>query len=370
MASVRVIRTGGFDIDAAGWVKLLRSKALLKPKPRSRPFHHREEEGSAMVATMPVVDMSPFLADPREGPRKVAREVSSACLEMGAFYLSNHEVPTVAIRDLYEIAKQFFALPQEKKSAFHISKSEHHRGYFPVGEENAKGNAIADLKEGFDMALELPPDDPDVIAKKPLHGPNVWPTEPPTFRPILEAYYSEMRRLSEQLCEIFAIGLGLPTRFFLDKVSKPLAQFRLLRYPPQPRQAEGHAIGAGTHTDYGIVTVLWQDEVGGLQIQTRDGAWVDVLPQEGMFICHIGDALQRWTNDEWQATVHRVVNASGRERYSAAFFFDPDYDCLIKPLSQFVNASRPARYPPVTMGEYVAQSFDETFTYRLEERAR
>ena len=119
------------------------------------------------MTSIPVVDLAPYLSDPRgQGLEHVANQVSDACLDAGAFYLSNHDIASSVPASLFAVAQEFFALPEEKKNSIHISNSELHRGYFPVGEESAKGSTVSDLKEGFDMALELPPEDPDVVAEK------------------------------------------------------------------------------------------------------------------------------------------------------------------------------------------------------------
>jgi isopenicillin N synthase-like dioxygenase len=139
---------------------------------------------------------------------------------------------------------------------------------------------------------------------------------------------------------------------------------RLLHYPSQERYNPNDGIGCGTHTDYGIVTILWQDSAGGLEVMGRNGEWFRVKPITDYFICNIGDAMEIWTNRKWCATPHRVINVSGKERYSIPMFFDPDYDCVIDPLPQFVSPERPSFFEPVTMGQHLENGFNKTFTYR------
>jgi isopenicillin N synthase-like dioxygenase len=314
--------------------------------------------------SIPIINIESFLTNNQQGKAKVAAEISDACQHLGFFYIENHGVSHNLLSQIESQMHCFFNLPVKEKLKLHISKSSNHRGYFPVGEENALGNPNKDIKEGFDMALDLPPNDPDVVAGKPFHGQNVWPSNLPNFRPTMEEYYNALRGLAELLCSAFAIGLNLPEDFFSDKTNKPLAQLRLLHYLPQETPKAGEAIGCGTHTDYGIVTILWQDMVGGLQIKNRKNQWINAPISPDIFICNIGEMMARWTNDLWVATPHRVINTSGKHRYSVAMFFDPNYDCEIYPLDIFHRSDKPNKYSPITMGEFLKIGFDQTFQYR------
>jgi isopenicillin N synthase-like dioxygenase len=294
--------------------------------------------------------------------------IAVAAHDVGAFYISNHGIDTTLLEHFQYLTGLYFSLPLEEKLQLHISHSLAHRGYFPIGEESAKGNYIADLKEGFDMALDLPLTDPSVMAGIPFHGPNVYPQNPIGFEAVMVRYYNEMRLLAERLCVLFARALNLEPHYFLEHVTKPLAQLRILHYPPQAplldHLVSPKPVGCGAHTDYGIITVLWQDSVGGLEIMLPNGRWMAAPPREGTFFCNLGDMIQRWTNGFWKAAPHRVMNFTTKERYSAAFFFDPNYDCVVAPLENFVSDSMPPLYQPVTMGDYLRDGFDGTFAYR------
>lgn len=165
------------------------------------------------------------------------------------------------------------------------------------------------------------------------------------------------------ISELFAIGLGLPNTYFAERTTKPLAQLRAARYPSQPPDDTG-AIGCGEHTDYGIVTVIWQMDSEGLEVCDPQGNWIRVPRIPNTFTCLLGDVTGMWTNDHWRATPHRVLNVSGEMRHSLNFFFDPDYDCVVEPLPPFVTAAKPALYQPTTMGAHLIQSFDGVFEYR------
>lgn len=287
-----------------------------------------------------------------------------ASQELGCFYVKCPKFDLGYLRSLEGLLHRYFALPLRDKMENHISKSPLHRGYFPVGEENAKGSEIRDQKEGFDLALHLPGDDPDVVAGLPFHGPNVYPKQPLDFKDFVDELYLRFRSTAEQLCQFFAEAAGLPTDYFLPMVTKPLAQLRLLHYPSTEHASdEGERVGAGEHTDYGILTLLWQDNVGGLEVRDIAGRLHPVEPKQDLLFCNIGDAMERFTNGQWRAAPHRVMNRSADSRYSAAFFFDPNYHTILKPLPTFADDKAP-RFPEISMGQFLLGSFDETFAYR------
>lgn len=312
--------------------------------------------------SIPVVDLAPLLSG--GDTVAVAEAVGRACREVGFLYIAGHGVPPALVERVFAEVRRFFALPDERKMAVHMRNSPCHRGYYPLFEENTDPDLTADLKEGFDIALELGPDDPDVIAGRPLHGPNQWPVDLPGFRETLEEYYAAMRQLACRLLRAFALGLDIPEDFFEDKVDKPLAQLRTLHYPPQAGHIEAETLGCGAHTDYGCLTILAQDDVGGLQLCNSAGEWISAPPIPGTFVVNIGDQMARWTNDIFAATRHRVINTSGRERYSLPFFFDPNYDTVVECLDTCRDADHPPKYPPVRAGEYLLERFDATYSYR------
>lgn len=317
--------------------------------------------------SIPLIDLGPFRTGGREERARVADEIGAACRNVGFFYVTNHGVPQELIDRVFGQSRRFFALPDDEKMRVHIGKSPNHRGYYPIGGENVDPERTFDVKEGFDIALELGPDDPDVRAGKPLHGPNQWLADLPGFRETLSIYYDSLCDLGRILCRAFSLALGVDEDYFDARVDKPLAQLRLLHYPPQTGEVSEREIGAGAHTDYGCVAMLYQDAVGGLQIRNSAGGWIAAPPVPGAFVCNIGDMMARWTNDEFAATVHRVVNVSGRDRYSAVLFFDPNYDVEVACLESCRGPDNPPRYAPTTSGEYLLGRFNDTFAYRKDE---
>ena len=193
-----------------------------------------------------------------------------------------------------------------------------------------------------------------------MYGENLWPRTLPGFRPAIESYLDEMIRLGRRLFECIAESLELPPNYFHDKTDRPIAQLRLLHYPPQERVDERH-LGIGAHCDYECFTILDPGEVGGLQIQGAAGEWTDVTPIPDTFVVNLGEMLARWTNDLFTATPHRVINRTGRERYTIPFFFGTNYDTMIECLPSCRSPERPPRYQAIQAGDYLAKRLNEIY---------
>jgi len=313
---------------------------------------------------IPVIDVSPLLSGDAAARRACGKAIGKACAEVGFFYAIRHGVPQPLIEDVFAMAERFFALPLEEKLEVALRRSLFMRGYFPLEGEITDPSIGSDYKEGFDLALDLPLDDPDVVAGKPLHGPNQWPARPPEFRALLLHYYESLVGLGRTLSRGFALALDLPEDFFVRRMAKPTAILRLLHYPPLPAAASRPAdqLGCGAHSDYGYLTILAQDAVGGLQVQNRAGRWIAARPVPGAYVCNIGEMMAQWTNDRFAATKHRVVSASGRERYSIPFFFHPDFDTEVSCLASCQSAANPPRYAPTTTGAHILKRLTESYT--------
>ena len=247
-----------------------------------------------------------------------------------------------------------------------IQRAGNNRGYVALREERLDASKPGDVKEAFNIGWDLPDDHPDVIAGKPFRGCNVWPAADsmPEFRATMLAYFGACHRLGMRLHRALAHDLGIAEDFFDDKLDQPLATLRLLHYPPRPERYEPGQSGAGEHTDYGNLTLLATDDAGGLEVRTRDGRWISPPTIPGALICNIGDCLMRWTNDTYVSTPHRVANPVGRERYSVAFFLDPNPDAVVECLPTCIAAERPARYPATTGADYLQSRLDATYSVR------
>ncbi|TYC58975.1 isopenicillin N synthase family oxygenase [Rhodobacterales bacterium] len=313
-----------------------------------------------MTDTIPVIDLTPLREGGEAGRQAVADQIGEACRGIGFFYLKGHGVPAELRERVFDMAKRFFDSPEDLKMKSAYSKDTGNRGYVPMKGESLDPTNAPDLKEGYNIGLDLASDDPEILAKTPLRAVNLWP-DLPGFRDVMLEYYDAMWALGRTLHTAFATELGLETDFFEDKLRRPLATLRLLHYPPRPADLEEGQLGAGEHTDYGCVTLLATDEVGGLEVRTRSGEWLAAPDIPDTFVCNIGDCLMRWTNDLYVSTPHRVVNPSGRERFSVPFFLDPDPDAIVECLPGCASADNPPKYPPIRGDDYLLSCLNPTY---------
>ncbi|MGE6761452.1 isopenicillin N synthase family dioxygenase [Corallococcus interemptor] len=287
--------------------------------------------------TVPLIDVR-ALVDPAsslQARREVAALMGAACRNTGFFYVVGHGVDVGLQSRLEALARDFFARPEEEKQRVRMALGGRAwRGFFPVGGELTSGRP--DRKEGLYFGSELPPDDPRVRAGTPLHGPNLFPREPAELGGAVLEYMVALTSLGHALMSGIALSLDLEADFFSRRyMADPTVLFRIFNYPPGPEaDAQGLPVwGVGEHTDYGVLTILKQDDAGGLQVKTRqDGhtRWVDAPPVEDSFVCNIGDMLDRMTRGVYRSTPHRVLNRAGRDRLSLPFFFDPDWTAEVR----------------------------------------
>lgn len=305
---------------------------------------------------IPVVDIAPLL----NGSNKpaVAKEIRWALSNTGFMYVKNHGIPQDFVESVFDVTRQFFDLRMPQKMELHVSKSDVAlRGYIePFGENTGPGKT-KDFKECFDIGPER------AAVEGPFFGPNQWPATLPKLRELTYGYHQKMVELAKKLLKGIALSLDLPENYFERLMQNPISIQRLLHYPPQHGQIVEDIIGTGAHTDYGNLTILAQDDVGGLQVMNRDGDWVEGTPIHGTFVINIGDLIQRLTNDVYLANMHRVVNSSGRERYSIPFFIDANFDAVIEPLPSCITDSNPLRYKAVTCGEHKFGRFAASYAH-------
>ena len=281
--------------------------------------------------SLPVIDIAPLLDPTASAPRAAtARAIERACRDSGFFYVTNHGVADAVIARLDAESRRFFALPRAAKAAIAM---EHGgpawRGWFPLEGELTSGRP--DQKEGLYLGSELPPDHPRVAAGWPLHGANQWPAAQPTLRPAVEAYMAATARAAQAVLEGIALALGLEAGYFAATyTAEPTILFRIFLYPAN-RVSDATPWGVGEHTDYGLLTLLAQDDCGGLQVKSPRG-WIDAPPLPGTLVCNIGDMLDRLTGGWFRSTPHRVRNSSGRDRLSFPLFLDPDFAAEIRAL--------------------------------------
>ncbi len=307
--------------------------------------------------TVPVVDFGAFVDGSAAAKAEVAAAVRDACEQVGFLYIANHGVPQARLDAVFDAARTFFALPAERKADPRMQITpQRTRGYQALFARHYANTDAPDVNEAFKYQHEYPGDDPDIVAGNRFHQPNRWPEGLPGWREALLDYFTEMERLSDRLLRAFALALDLEETWLLGYYRKPLTQVSLIHYPPQPPQAPERQYGIRPHSDSTAFTVLAQDDVGGLQVESRDG-WIDVPPIEGTYVINIGDMMARWTNDRFKSTPHRVFNLSGRERYSVPFFAIPDFDAVVTCLPSCRSADNPPKYPPLHVGESITRKF-------------
>jgi isopenicillin N synthase-like dioxygenase len=282
--------------------------------------------------SLPVIDVAGLAsADPLQRAA-VGAALHAACIDKGFFYIANHGIEPVLIDAARAEAERFFALSDAEKR-----------------------------QVDFYIGNELPLDHPRVVARAFNCGPNQWPQQSPGFRPAMEAYFAALFDLSKRLTRGLALSLDLPEDHFDAFCDEAMGTLRLLHYPPQPAQALPEQKGCGAHTDFGCLTLLWQDAIGGLQVQDSDGGWIHVPPLPGTFVVNLGDLIARWTNDRYRSTLHRVVNASGRERYSMPFFFTGRPDYVVTCLPGCTVDGEAPKYPPITVVGHLEACYRRTY---------
>lgn len=310
---------------------------------------------------LPVIDISGLKSPDAATRQAVGEEIRTACLDLGFMYVVGHGVSPEMRKAVFEETAAFFALPEERKLALNMENSIGNAGYEPLGAQTLEAGGPPDRKEGFYIGEELPADHPRVVAGGFNLGPNQWPSDTPRFQEVMSAYYDEMLLLGEVLMRGVALSLRLDEGYFNDFCHEPLANLRLLHYPPQPANAQPDEKGCGAHTDFGGITMLMQDENGGLQVMGADGAWLHAPPLADSYVVNLGDMIARWTNGRYRSTLHRVVNFSGAERYSIPFFYSGRLDHEVSALPGCIDAHETPKFPPTTVEAHMREMYARTY---------
>lgn len=311
--------------------------------------------------SLPVVDITALDSPDPAARAAVGAAIGAACRDKGFMYVVGHGIDADLRARVLAQAAAFFDLPAEDKMAVSMARSPCNRGYEPMRGQTLEAGAPPDLKESFYSGEDLALDDPRVLAGKFNHGPNQWPDGMDAFRTTLEAYFDAMQGLATRLMRGVALSLDLPEDHFAPFCHQPLSNLRLIHYPPQPANPLPGEKGCGAHTDWGALTLLMQDDVGGLQVWDESAGWVDAPPLPDSFVVNLGDMIARWTNDRYASTLHRVVNLSGRERYSVPFFFSGNPDEPVVCLPGCASADAPPRYAPTTVEGHLREMYARTY---------
>lgn len=317
---------------------------------------------------MPVIDIEGFVGGSADQRARIADEADRACREVGFFAVVGHGVDPEVVDRAHRKALAFFDLPVDGRLEAVKPEPGAPYGYSPFEYEalnrSIGGDTPPDLKETFDVGPVDPPPrpladmtDPD---ERAVYAPNHWPTAQPSLRPALEAYYRSMGALATTIMDVFAVALGLGDGGFDDLVDRHGSALRCAHYPALAAPPDPGALRAGAHSDYGTLTILRLDAEPGLQVELQQGEWLDVEAPEGALVINLGDLMERWTNDRWRSTMHRVVVPPGghaRRRLTMPFFHNANWDALVECI---VDDGEAARYAPVTAGAHLMAKFRST----------
>ena len=311
---------------------------------------------------IPLIDLAPLDDGTPESLARVAADLRRTLEEIGFFIIVNHRVKRDLIARAFAEARRFHAQPMAAKQA--VLMNRHNNGYMAMSRYNVRtsrvsGPALPDLNEAFFVKRERPSDDPLVVSGRRFAGPNEWPADLPGFFETVQAYTAAVDDLARRLLPALALSLDLPAEYFAAAFAESQFSFRLSHYPRAEPEADQY--GIAPHTDANFMTFLAQSEVPGLQIMAPSGDWHDVAYVPDSFVVNTGDILHRWTNGRFVSTAHRALPPSGGPRYAIPYFIGPHLDTEISCLPSCCDADNPARYPPITYGEYMAWWYDSNY---------
>lgn len=318
--------------------------------------------------SIPVIDLSGFLDGGAEDQRRVGLDVARACVEVGFFSVVGHGVDDRIIDGAHDAARAFFDLSLDDRMTAAKPEPTYPYGYAPYSTEalnrSIGGSPAPDLKEAYNVGPLHKPPRPFAEMTDPYErdvwAPTLWPSAMPELRPALEDYYAAMADLAGTLMQVFAVALDLPGDWFDPLIDNHGSALRLAHYPALASAPDPGALRAGAHTDYGTLTILRLDAEPGLQVQDTTGQWSDVEAPEGALVVNLGDLMQRWTNDRWRSTMHRVVVPAGRHdvrRLTMPFFHNANWDAVVECI---ISDGEVALYEPVFAGKHLVDKFRST----------
>ena len=317
--------------------------------------------------SIPLIDVGPAFRDEPGARERVAREVRRACESVGFFHLAGHGVPQALVDSAFAASREFHAMPLPDKVALKIN--ENNIGYLPVNQSMQRASTVhkatrPNYNESFFISHDRGADHPDVVARRPLRGRNQWPAGHDAMRVAMVRYFKTMEGLGERMLPLLAQALDLPAGHFAPFfASEAHINLRFLHYPPQETDDE-EQFGQGPHTDNSFITMLAREDVPGLAVRLPSGQWLAPPVIPGTFLVNLGNIMKRWSNDRFLSTPHGVLNDSGTDRYSIAFFYSPNIDAVIECLPTCVSAGEPARYPSAVYGDLVLDFYNANYFHR------
>ena len=295
----------------------------------------------------PVLDLEPYFNGEADADIKLAEQLKEVCETIGFFFLKNHHVPQSIIEDMFAKTRAFHDLSMDEKLAITINKNQ--RGYIKPGatlvsHSTYNKNTKYDSNETLVFATDYDSADEFVKAGKRFYGENQWPENMPELKPAVQEFMSEIEQLGKKLLPIWALALGLDTDYFKPYFHKPHNYLRLAHYPPVPDLGDNE-FGLGPHADTGFMTFLPQADVEGLEVLLTDGSWIRPPKMDDAILVNTGQFLERWTNEKFRASPHRVIPPKNRHRFSIAAFINPSFEPVCHPIESCVSDENPSKYP-------------------------
>ena len=319
---------------------------------------------------IPVIDFSPVFragpADP-EASEALARQVRHASETVGFFYLAGHGVPDTVVDAAFAASREFHAMSIDEKARLAIN--ENNIGYLPVNQSIQKASTVhkatrPNYNESFFISHDRPADHPDVVAGTPLRGRNQWPDGRGAMRAAMVAYFKTLESVGWTMLPVLARALGMPADYFTPFFTgEAHINLRFLHYPPQD-VSDDEQFGQGPHTDNSFITILARTEVPGLAVRLPSGEWLAPPLIPGTFLVNLGNMMKRWSNDRFLSTPHAVLNESGTDRYSIAFFYSPLPTAAIECLPSCTGPDDPPRYPPAVYRDLVVDFYNANYFHR------
>jgi isopenicillin N synthase-like dioxygenase len=316
---------------------------------------------------IPVIDFGPAFRGEPGGLEAVAGQVREADERVGFFYLAGHGVPQAVIDRAFAASRKFHALPMDEKTR--LTLDENNIGYLPVNQSMQRASTVhtatrPNFNESFFISHDRGADHPDVRAGTPLRGRNQWPAGHEAMRAAMVRYFKTLEAVGERMLPVLARSLEMPAGFFAPFFrNEAHATLRFLHYPVQDWQ-DDEQFGQGPHTDNSFITILAREDVPGLAVRLPSGEWLAPPLIPGTFLVNLGNMMKRWSNDRCQSTPHGVLNDSGADRYSIAFFFSPNPDSVIECLPTCVGAGNPARYEPAVYRDLILAFYNANYYHR------
>jgi isopenicillin N synthase-like dioxygenase len=328
---------------------------------------HAVRDVESVSELIPVIDFGPYFAGEPGALEVLAEQLRHACENVGFLYAVNHGVPQAVIDRGFAASRRFHALPLEEK--LRLSLNENNIGYMPMNASMQAASTVhkatkPNQNESFFISHDRAADHPDVVAGIPLRGRNQWPEGLPGLREDMMAYFHALRGMCDRMLPGFAVALGMPSDYFAPFFANEAhINLRFLHYPPQEDLSE-NTFGTAPHTDNSFMTALARTDVPGLAVRLPSGEWFAPPVIPGTFLINLGNMMRRWSNDRFLSTPHGVINESGTDRYSIAYFHSPNPASVIECLPSCVSTDNPARYPAAVYRDLVMEFYRKNYFHQ------